>query len=205
MEEDKMYSQEELDAKLAEIRSVSESEKEELEKLRNKDMNFAKLRKKKEAEETKTEADKEAEAILEAERKEAEAKKVTEAKVESDKKVSELLSKKSPNLSDSEQKKALYFYNRLSNGSDDPELQAMFADQAIRAATNSYGDDSTFAAGVHNNGGRQLGNNNNEKQESAGGKAIRESVYGLSKEDAAKYSGDNWKPKYSHVKGPKHR
>jgi hypothetical protein len=189
-EADQMKTELEAKAKLA------DADREELEKLRKKDLNFAKLREqlKDKKPETPPKEEKKEEPPKEEERK-------PEPQEELSKELTSMLDELGDTLEEDEQKEAMALFSQLSKGITDPKLRKIFAEKAIalsKTDTDKGGDNFR-----RSNNAPVPGKGPNKGKESDTSKQIGSTVFGLNDDQKKKYSDPNWKPEWTHVKRPK--
>lgn len=153
--------------------SLTDDERAELEKLRNKDLNFKRLKEKYEKKST------------EGEENEKEGKSDV---------ADTILAETGKDLSESVRAKAKYFFNKIAGTIKDPTLQRAFMQDAIRMAENPLNLGGEVNKVIPNGGGRTTRPTDKDTR-TPEAKQIQKNL-GVSDDDRKKYSGSNWKPKY---------
>jgi len=194
-----VLTKEEVEAKLKEKTGLTEAEREELEKLRKKDLNFAKLRSKvegKKKEEDKKEDEDEDEEEDADEEDEDEQDNRNTGKKDDSTDLSDI-ARFAPDLDEDQRKKALFYWRKLSEGVNDPRAKEIFLKDAVRLVSgeDSSGADA-FNRARNGSGSRTYSENRNKKQESDASRTIASSVFRLEEGDKRKFGGKDWSPQW---------
>jgi hypothetical protein len=188
-------------AEAAEKKQADWEEKEaELERLRQKDMNFEKLRSKVEKEQAPATEPAPAPEAPTPEPEPVQEPEPVKISLEPSDTEKAMLTDFGVDDVDIE-KKSMYYYRKLSDDVDDPEIQKIKMEEAIVMAKNVSAGTTGLDSAVSSTGTRSFGGGN-ETQESEASLEMRKK-FGISDADKEKYGSDNWDPKYVNFKKSK--
>lgn len=175
------------------LRKDAEEAKAERDRLKDKDMNFQKLRQKLVDKGISVDDDdKKDEKPKEDEKKPADKPEEKKEKNNGPVDISSEIEAADSSLSEKERNEAAILYASLTKGIDDPAARKIMLDKAISVAKIGSGSNGFDRS----NGAPKPARGERNNDESTTSQQIGESIFGLSAEDKKKYGGADWKPSF---------